>query len=317
MKILFAGTPDIAVPSLRKIAGEFNVCGVLTNPDRIRARGKKVLPSPVKQAAMEFDIPLVQPERIFREAREAVAALAPDLLVTFAYGRIFGPKFLALFPMGGINIHPSLLPELRGSSPIQSAILGGLSKTGITIQEIALEMDTGNILMQKEIALYGTETTESLTESVAGQSADMLSEVLHAIKNGTATPKVQDENEATYCGKIEKDDRKIDWSKDAETLSNEVRAFIPWPKSVTTFKTKNLMITYALPISENQLRIDADSTERPVPGTVLHDLSKKGIIVVCGHGGLLVTKLQLEAKKVMEWKVFLNGNSDIPGSLLL
>ncbi len=317
MKILFAGTPDIAVPSLRKIAGNFNVCGVLTNPDRIRARGKKVLPSPVKQAAMEFGIPVVQPERLFREAREAVAALAPDILVTFAYGRIFGPKFLALFPMGGINIHPSLLPKLRGRSPIQSAILWGLSKTGITIQEIALEMDTGNILMQKEIPLFGTETTESLTESVAGQSANMLSEVLHAIKSGTATPKVQDENEATYCGKIEKDDRKIYWSKDAEILSNEVRAFIPWPKSVTTFKTKNLMITYALPILENQLRIDSDSTERPAPGTVLHDLSKKGIIVVCGHGGLLVTKLQLETKKVMEWKVFLNGNSDILGSILL
>jgi methionyl-tRNA formyltransferase len=317
MRILFAGTPDIAVPSLRKIAGEFNVCGVLTNPDRIRARGKKILPSPVKQAAMEFDIPLVQPERLFREAREAVTALSPDLLVTFAYGRIFGPKFLALFPMGGINIHPSLLPKLRGSSPIQSAILDGLGKTGITIQEIALEMDCGNILMQKEIPLFGTETTESLTESVSVQSADMLFEVLHTIQDRTTIPIVQNEQEATYCGKIEKDDRKIDWNKDAERLSNEVRAYIPWPKSVTTFKNKNLMITYALPISEHQLRVHADPAERPVPGTVLHDISKEGIIIVCGQGGLLVTKLQLETKKVMDWKVFLNGNSDILGSILL
>ncbi len=317
MRILFAGTPEIAVPSLRKIAGDFNVCGVLTNPDRIRGRGKKVLPSPVKQAAMELDIPVVQPERLFREAREAVSALTPDLLVTFAYGRIFGPKFLAVFPMGGINIHPSLLPKLRGSSPIQSALLGGVRKTGITIQEIALEMDTGNILMQKEIPLYGTETTESLTESVSFQSAGMLNDLLQNIRNGTVNSIAQDENEATYCGKIEKSDRIIDWKKDAEILSNEIRAFIPWPKSVTAFNAKNLMITYALPISENQLRLDPDPAERPVPGTVLHDLSKNGIIVVCGRGGLLVTELQLETKKVMDWKVFLNGNSEILGSILV
>lgn len=317
MRILFAGTPEIAVPSLRKIAGDFAVCGVLTNPDRIRGRGKKILPSPVKQAAMEFDIPVVQPERLFREAREAVAALNPDLLVTFAYGRIFGPKFLAIFPMGGINIHPSLLPKLRGSSPIQSALLGGLRKTGITIQEIALEMDTGNILMQKEIPLYGTETSESLAETVSETSAGMLHELLQNIRNGTVTSIAQDENEATYCGKIEKSDRKIDWKKDAEILSNEVRAFIPWPKSVTTFKAKNLMITYALPISEHQLRVDTDSAERPVPGTVLHDLSKSGIIVVCGRGGLLVTELQLETKKVMHWKAFLHGNTDFLGSILI
>ncbi|NQT61200.1 MAG: methionyl-tRNA formyltransferase [Bacteroidetes bacterium] len=317
MKILFAGTPEIAVPSLRKIAGEFTVCGVLTNPDRIRTRGKKILPSPVKAAAQEFDIPLVQPERLFNKAREAVAALSPDLLVTFAYGRIFGPKFLSLFPMGGINIHPSLLPKLRGSSPIQSALLGGLRKTGITIQEIALEMDSGNILMQKEITLFGTETTESLTESVSAQSAEMLCTVLHELQKGTTNPIVQDEAEATYCGKIEKNDRKIDWTKDAETLSSEVRAFIPWPKSATTFKTKNLMITYALPVSEHQLRVDSDPSKRPVPGTVLHDTSKDGLIVVCGLGGLLVTKLQLETKKVMDWKAFLHGNADILGSVLI
>lgn len=316
MRILYAATPDIAVPSLKLIAGKFTICGVLTNPDRIRARGNKVLFSPVKQAALDLGLPVIQPERLLGEARDAVSALSPDILVTFAYGRLFGPKFLSLFPIGGINVHPSLLPQLRGSSPIQSAILTGLHKTGVTVQEIALDMDTGNILMQKEVVLYGTETTESLIGSVSVIGADMLVEVLEDISKGTTSPIVQDGARATYCGKIEKENRKIDWDKDAETLSSEIRAFYPWPKSVTTFKTRNLMITYALPVPESQLRVDSDPSLRPVPGTVLHDTSKNGIIVLCGRGGLLVSRLQLETKKEMDWKSFLHGNADILGAEL-
>ena len=306
MRILFAGTPEIAVPSLERIAGNFNVCGVLTNPDRVRARGNTVLPSPVKTAAEALGLTVVQPQRLLRDAREQIIALEPDLLVTFAYGRIFGPKFLSLFPEGGINIHPSLLPALRGSSPIQSAILMGLPETGITIQNIALEMDTGAVLRQDRIRLHQTETTESLTKYVSVHSATMVVDVILDIMKGTVQPKPQNDDDATYCTKIEKADRVIDWTRSATQLSREIRAYYPWPKAATVYNGKSLMLTFALPAGPVE----------GAPGTVLENPDRDGILIACGEGSLKVTHLQLEAKKEVDWKAFLNGNSGFIGTKL-
>ncbi len=310
MRILFAGTPEIAVPALERVAGNFNVCGVLTNPDRVRARGKRVLPSPVKMAAEKLGLPVVQPERLLSDAREQIAKLQPDLLVTFAYGRIFGPKFLSLFPKGGINIHPSLLPALRGSSPIQSAILMGLPETGITIQHIALEMDTGAVLRQDHFRLHQTETTESLTRYVSIHSAAMVVDVIKDIARGTVRPKPQNSENATYCAKIEKTDRIIDWAKSSAQLSREIRAYYPWPKAATVFNGKTLMLTYGLPVEHDY--VPSDST----PGMVLENPDRDGILIACGEGALKVTQLQLEAKKEVDWKAFLNGNSAFVGTKL-
>ncbi len=314
MRVLFAGTPDIAVPALRRAAAAVTVCGVLTNPDRVRARGAKVLPSPVKAAAEELGIPVIQPERLLAEARAQAASLNPDLLVTYAYGRIFGPKFLSLFPMGGINVHPSLLPELRGSSPIQSAILYGLKRTGITVQQIVLETDSGGILLQEPVDLDGTETTESLTPVMAERGAQLLAEVLQMLEKGTAAVRGQDHRAATYCRKIEKGDRFIDWNKSAELLSREVRAFYPWPKAAAGWDGRTLMVTYALPVPDKAVGL-AGCT-RPKPGTVLSLPHAEGIPVVCGDGVLLLKRLQLEAKKELDYIAFRNGNPDITSARL-
>ncbi len=314
MRVLFAGTPDIAVPALHRAAAVSTVCGVLTNPDRVRARGAKVLPSPVKAAAEKLGIPVIQPERLLAEARTQAAALSPDLLVTYAYGTIFGPKFLSLFPMGGINVHPSLLPELRGSSPIQSAILNGLKRTGITVQQIVLETDSGGILLQEPVELDGTETTESLTPVMAERGAQLLAEALHMLEKGTAAVREQDHGAATYCRKIEKSDRFMDWNKSAEQLSREIRAFYPWPKSAAGWGGRMLMVTYALPVSDEDVGISG--LPRPVPGTVLSLPHVQGIPVVCGEGVLLLKRLQLEAKRELDYIAFRNGNPDIASALL-
>lgn len=316
MRILFAGTPEIAVPSLKRIAEQYEICGVLTNPDRVRARGKKVLPSPVKKTALELGLPVVQPERLGKEGRELAAFSKPDLLVTFAYGRIFGPKFLSLFSLGGVNIHPSLLPEFRGSSPLQSAILAGIEKTGVTVQKIALETDSGNILCQRTVELSGRETTESLTRDMAGYGAELLLDALSLYQDGRAPEgAVQDHEKATYSCKIDKDQRFIDWAKPARQLSCEVRAFYPWPKAMTAFAARGLMITFALASTDEDYLIEKDT--RPVPGTVVRHPGTKGLGIVCGEGVLTAERLQLEAKKELDWKSFLNGNPELIGSVLV
>ncbi len=314
MRILFAGTPEIAVPALMRIAARFEVCGVLTNPDRIRARGRKVLPSPVKAAAVELGLPILQPERLLGESREQAAQLQPDLLVTFAYGRIFGPRFLSLFPLGGVNVHPSLLPQLRGSSPIQSAILMGLPVTGITIQQIALETDSGRVLLQEPVELDGRETTESLTQHMAEKGAELLAVVLHNLEQGDFSSREQDHSQAVYCTKLEKDERFIQWTKSGKQLSREVRAFYPWPKSSALFDGRQLVIAYALPLTDEEMGVSP--IMRPLPGTVLDGLQLDGIPVVCGEGGLLLLRLQLAAKKELDWKSFRNGNPEIMKAVL-
>jgi methionyl-tRNA formyltransferase len=309
MRLLFAGSPEIAVPSLEAAAAFGDVVGVLTNPDSVQGRGKKVKPTPVKQRALELGIPVLEFSHLYAGARKAVRELQPDLLVTFAYGRIFGPKFLSLFSLGGINVHPSLLPEFRGSSPIQAAIMQGKGRTGITIQRIALEMDSGDILSQQELALSGTETTKSLSEIVAGKAPTQLKEVLSDIDKGTEKPVKQDDALATYCSQIEKKDALIDWNQSASRISCQIRAYYPWPKAETTFDGQKLMITYALP-SEGEQEISAR------PGTVVSVVKKRGILIATGEGMLCVTQLQLQSKKEMDFSSFLNGNSGFIGSLL-
>ena len=174
MRILFTGVPEIALPTLALLAKRQEICAVLTTPDRRSGRGQRIRSSPVKQLAVSLSIPVLQPERLDAEARQQIAAYAPDLLVCVAYGRLFGPKFLALFPQGAINLHPSLLPRYRGPSPIGAAILGGDRETGVTVQWISREMDAGDVLAQEVIPLHGDETTPSLGATCAQLGADLL-----------------------------------------------------------------------------------------------------------------------------------------------
>jgi methionyl-tRNA formyltransferase len=253
---------------------------------------------------------VLKPEKLDAAVREAVAALKPDLLVSFAYGHIFGPKFLGLFPLGGINIHPSLLPKYRGPSPIQQAILNGDAETGITIQQLAAEMDSGDILSQEAFPL-GRETSESLGALAAEKAAAMLPSVLEGLAGGLLTGRPQNHGEASYCSLISRDDGVIDWTQGAAAIDAQIRAFNPWPLCRTRFGGQDLYIREAVPL-ENR----PDGIPRAEPGTVLGIDKGQGILVQTGDGVLAVWVLQLEARKALDWRAFLNGVRNFIGSRL-
>ncbi len=309
MRILYAGTPDISVPSLERLSSEFEVCGVLTNPDRVTGRGKKILPPPVKVKAIELGLPVLQFESLKKEAREAVISLSPDILVVFAYGKIFGAKFLSLFKYGGINIHPSLLPKYRGSSPLLSAILNGDPLSGITIQKIALEMDTGDIIKQISFPLTGEETTASLSKRVGEQSAELIAETLSGFERGDISFTPQNNEKASYCKKVQKSDGLIDWSEECVLIERKIRAFNPWPGSFTNYRGRKLNIVTAHIHTSSGILSDT-------PGRVMGVDKNHGILIQTGSGVLAINSLQLQGKKVLDWKSFLNGTPEIIGSLL-
>jgi methionyl-tRNA formyltransferase len=354
IRILFAGSPAIALPSLDAIAarsggdsagtpGDWLLAGVLTNPDKPRGRSGSPEPTAVAAAAERHSaalaekglppIPVLKPETLRAEAREAVAALSPDLLVSFAYGRIFGPKFLALFPLGGINIHPSLLPAYRGASPIQEAILRRDAKTGICVQKIAAEMDTGNILAQKEIPLNGRETTASLAERAGKEAAALLSQTLgdlaRGLERGESFPEGKpQEGEPSYCSLIGKDSGIIDWNKSVAEIDAMIRAYTPWPSARTTHGGRVLFILeaalFAGPAPRGLSSGDTLDVSRASPGNgsassagrVLGTDKKNGILIQTGGGILAVTRLQYHAGKALSWQAFLNGARDFIGARL-
>lgn len=307
MRVLFAGTPEIAVPSLQELKQTHTVVGVLTSPDRTAGRGRHVVASPVKLAAQEMGLSVLQPDRLNAAARAEVNDLAPELLVVFAYGKIFGPKFLSLFPKGGINLHPSLLPRHRGPSPIPAAILAGDSETGITVQEISLEMDAGDILEQVVIPLDGSETAESLGVRVAERAPMILRGAVDAIQAGAAAPVPQSRENVSYCSVISKSDGLINWHSDASTIERMVRAYHPWPTAHTDWNGQRLSILAATVAPRSQ---SAD------PGKVVGLDKRAGILIQTGDGILTVQRLQLQSKKALDFKSFWNGVRDFEGAVL-
>ena len=309
MRVLFAGTPLIAVPSLEALAAaSHDVVGVLTAPDRRRGCGKQVSYPPVKERALELGLPVIQPETLRGEAREQVSALDPELLACFAYGKIFGPRFLALFDRGALNVHPSLLPRYRGPAPIPAAILSGDPETGVTIQEMAEEMDAGAVYAQARIPLTGEETSETLGIRAADVGAALLVDVVDRVQADAVAPRPQDESQATYTKLVEKEDGRIDWSRPAAEIERMVRAYTPWPHAFTSFHGERLAILEAAPAD----RASAQAT----PGRVLRVDTSNGILVETGNGLLALRKLQLQSRKPLDWKSFLNGVQDFVGAVL-
>ena len=321
MRILFAGSPAIAVPALEALitsgsSGGFTLAGLLTNPDSPKKRSGKPEPTDCaaalerRAACLEAPaIPLLKPEKLDGTAREQVAALKPDLLVSFAYGRIFGPKFLALFPLGGINIHPSLLPKYRGPTPIPAAISNRETETGITIQKLAAEMDSGDILIQETVPLGGRETTASLSGTMAEKAAQLVQAALRGIAGGTLRARVQDHSAATYCSLITKEDGIIDWNLSAVEIDARIRAYNPWPLSRTIHGDREILILKAEAPEETVI-------PHVLPGEVLGKDNEKGILIQTGRGILAVRELQYQAKKALEWKAFLNGARNFIGARL-
>lgn len=328
VRILYAGSPQAATLPLQhlgKIAAsssDFTIVGILTNPPSSQGRSKALIPTPVAQTAKKLqedlgiDLPILCPEKLDAIAREAVAALKPDLLVCFAYGKIFGPKFLSLFPMGGINLHPSLLPLYRGCAPIPAAILDQRPETGVTVQKIALEMDSGNILSQRVLPLKGTETADSLLLQAAEIGSQQLEEVIReAAKLGSLPEGIpQDGTKATYCQMLKKEEGCICWKDSAAAIDAKIRAFTPWPGAFTLAQGTTLKIHQAAVYTKALPPHIASAYSKPVePGTVLGTDKTAGILVQTGDGILCITNLQWQAKKAMNWKDFINGSASFTG----
>jgi methionyl-tRNA formyltransferase len=334
LRILFAGSPEIAVPALETlIAADLEdvctVAGVLTNPDTPRGRHGTPESTEVGAAAHRLSaalrergkpaIGVLKPEKLDAGAREAVAALSPDLLVSFAYGRIFGPKFLNIFPRGGINIHPSLLPKYRGPTPIQAAILNRDTETGITIQRLALEMDAGDILAQKRFPLTGRETTLSLSETAAREGAALMAEIIRKLHADEIEGIPQIHAGAVYCRLIGKEDGRIDWTAPAVEIDARIRAFTPWPLSLTRHGEACLYILEGCPWEGPEGGSGAAVPAKngaEQPGTVLGIDKVRGILIKTGNGVYAAEKLQYRTKKALDWRSFLNGAPGFIGSRL-
>jgi methionyl-tRNA formyltransferase len=321
MRIILAGSPAIAIPVLETLtdlalesagkgaAGSFELAGILSNPDSPRGRHGKPEPTELAAAAAALGPRfegagirppvIMKPERLGTEARGEIEALGPDILVSFAYGKIFGPKFLALFPLGGINIHPSLLPAYRGPTPIPQAILNRDRETGISIQRLALEMDKGDILVQEAFPLTGAETTASLSGEMARRAAVLILQALRGIAAGTLEGRPQDNEKASYCRLLSREDGRINWGRGAFDIEARIRAYSPWPLSWTLDGDQCLYILKA--------SADLGGEQGAAPGTVLGIDRGRGILVQTGKGTLGVSMLQYGAKKALDWKAFLNG----------
>lgn len=329
LKVLFAGTPGCAVPALEKTAETHTIAGILTAPPSAKGRSGVLRPSEIAEAAEKLkatgkippSAPILQPDKITDEIRAEIAATGADILVCFAYGKIFSAKTLALFPKGGINIHPSLLPRWRGPAPVPAAILAGDTETGVTIQRIALEMDAGDVLRQEKIPLTGEENTDTLLRALSAMGAEMAARTLSEIENGTATETPQ-AGAPTFSEMLAKKDGKINWNESARKIDAKIRAFTPWPGAFTTLSGgENLLLFIrkarvygGRALGEGSPSPDTPSASAAPPGTVLPP--DDGILVQTGDGILLVERLQKQAKKEMDWRSFLNGTNAFISSKL-
>src|ERR1700719_3658226 len=250
MRIVFCGTPEFAVPSLRRLAAEpgISVEAVITQPDRPRGRGQHVSGSAVKETALAANLHVYQPEKIKSDsAQDFLKRIAPDAVVIIAYGQIVPARLLTIPRLGWLNLHASLLPRYRGAAPIQWAIANGESVTGVTTMRIDAGLDTGDILMQREIAIGLEDTAETLAPKLASVGAGLMVETLRGLETGQARPTPQDHAQATLAPILNKEDGRMDFSRSATHLFNRLRGFQPWPGAFTTFKGKTLQVHRAQP----------------------------------------------------------------------
>lgn len=300
------GTPDFARTILERLVTDgHEICGVFTQPDKPRNRNK-VTPSSVKEYALTQNLPVFQPVTM-RDgtALEYLKALAPDLAVVAAYGRILPEEILSLPPMGCINVHASILPKYRGAAPINWAILNGDKETGVTIMHMAKECDAGDMILVKKQPIRPDETAEELFSDLAALGADAISEAIEQIRNGTAQRVPQDAEQATHAPMLSRELSPIDWTRSSTQIIDQIRGLIPWPCAAASVLGANTKIFRAVPLGETK---DAPGTLRAV---------KKGIEAACGDGkSILITELQQEGGKRMAANSFLNGKRIAAGTIL-
>lgn len=305
MRVVFMGTPDFAVGALQAIieAGH-QVAAVVTQPDKPKGRGKELQMTPVKACALVHDIPVFQPVKIKEPAAvEVLRGYQADVFVVAAFGQFLSEEILNMPPYGCINIHASLLPKYRGAGPIQRVIMDGQTMTGITIMQMDKGIDTGDILLQKEVAIDKKETGDSLHDKLAAAGAELIVEALVKLPAGELTPRRQNEEESCYAKMLQKSMGKIDWSMPADQLDCLIRGLISWPGASTTFRGKNLKIWEEEPVAEEEF---GTQTAQEKPGTVI-GVEKGAFYVKTGEGALKVLSVQMEGKKRMDVKDFLLG----------
>lgn len=304
MRIVFMGTPDFAVGALQAVieAGH-QVAAVVTQPDKPKGRGKEVQMSPVKICALAHDIPVFQPVKIKEpEAVEILRGFQADIFVVAAFGQLLSEEILVMPRYGCVNIHASLLPKYRGAAPIQRAIIDGEKKTGITIMQMEKGLDTGDILLQKEVTIEAKETGDSLHDKLARAGAELIVEALPKIESSQVTPCKQNDEESCYAKMLQKSMGKIDWKMDAVKLDCLIRGLISWPGAFTTYRGRNLKIWEEEPVEKGLLL----AQKKEEPGTVLL-VEKDAFYVQTGEGVLKVLAVQMEGKKRMAVKDFLLG----------
>lgn len=320
LKILYAGSPEAARITLENLYDKqkefgFEIAGVLSNPPSAKGRHKELTPTPVASFAIEKNIPVVTPEHLKSEARDMIKPLGADLLVSFAYGHIFGPKFLEMFKFGGINLHPSLLPMYRGCTPVPAAILNRDSETAVSIQTLALKMDEGNILAQEKITLTGKETTDSLLNQSAVTGSKLICDVIKMILNDGKVPEgLSQKGNSSYTSIITKENAKIDWNKSASVIEAEIRAYYSDPCSWTVETVGS--VKQPLKILQAEYETSETGFEKEPCGKVVSFNKQRGIGIKTGNGILWVTVLQRQGKKAMNYKDFMNGARDFVGTVL-
>lgn len=302
MRILFMGTPEFAVASLRRLVEDgHEICGVFTQPDKPKNRGHKLAFSPVKEYALTKNLPVFQPVSLKGgEALELLRSLAPELTVVAAYGQLLPDDILNVPPLGSVNVHSSLLPRYRGAAPINWAILNGETETGVTIMYMARALDAGDIILQKSTPIGAEEDAQSLTERLAELGAEALSETVRALAAGTAARTPQNESLSTYAPKLEKGLSPIDWTRSAHEIACRVRGLIPWPCATTDVISGEPMKLYSVE--------ELDQATGLQPGARAAE-GKQGIDIACGDGKLLrVRELQAQGGKRMSAWAYLMGH---------
>lgn len=307
MKLVFAGTPAFAVPSLRAAATRAEIVAVYTQPDRPAGRGRGLAPSPVKLAAIERGIPVLQPESLKTDAaRDALRALEPDLLVVVAYGLILPRKVLEIPQYGCWNVHASLLPRWRGAAPVQRAIEAGDTETGVCLMQMEAGLDTGPVLLSQKLVIGDQETGGQLHDRLAELGAQVLADGLGLLRAGMApVPRPQPEAGVTYAHKIDKAEARLDWSRSAVQLANKVRAFNPWPMAEAEVAGERLRIhaAVALPLQHGA-----------EPGRLLF-AGRDGLDIACGEGALRIRTLQREGGKAITAADYLNARPELKTAL--
>jgi methionyl-tRNA formyltransferase len=307
LRIVFCGTPAFAAPSLQRLMAEpdFEIAGVVTQPDRPRGRGQEIQTSPVKDAAVAAGIAVYQPEKIKSdEGYEYFRRVAPDTVVIIAYGQIISQRLVQIPRLGWINLHASLLPKYRGAAPINWAIVNGERRTGLTTMQIDAGLDTGPTLLKFETEIGADETAPHLTARLAEAGAPLIVETLRKLASGEIRPAPQDNSQATRAPILKKEDGRIDWSLTAHSIYNRIRGFQPWPGGFTTFRGKTCRIW-----GQALQPVAADGT----PGVIL-PAEEDGLLVRCGGQTVLrVEHVQLEGRNRVTDTQFLSGAHIVPG----